>query len=360
MNERANLPSASSAHRYALCPGSFLLEQQAPPEETNEDAELGHRIHAWLASDPIQLSPDELELAERCREQAHALIQEHMDGGHGQTVREERIWAFDDDFAKSWSGKPDLVVHNSTRAIVIDFKTGRGDVEDSVNNLQLRALAVLVADQYAVEWVTVAIVQPHAGPPSVCHYGPDCLTTATIEVSQLMRRVLQPNHPRIPSAAACQYCRAKSICPEAQATVNTLPTLVTRQGREITMTGEQIARFLELAPVAEDAIEAVRALAKRRLGEDPGAVPGWGLKPGAERQTITDPEAVFGRFSAIGGTSQQFIRAVKVVKAEFKAAVREATGRKGRELDETIDGILDGLTETKTTAPSLVREKGTR
>lgn len=357
MSERENLPSASSAHRYALCHGSFILEQQAPEQTPSDDAALGNRVHAWLAGERVQLEPDELDLAMRCKAQADELIATHVDGGR-MSEREVRIWAFDDQFRKAWSGKPDLIVINGDRALVIDYKTGRGDVEEATGNLQLRALAVLVADQYAVEEVVTAIVQPLAGPPSVAIYGHADLAVAAIQMHELMARVRKPGQPRNPSESACRYCKAKSICPDVQATVEKLPALVTRTGREIAMTGEQIARFLELAPVAEDAIEAVRGLAKRRLAEDPASVPGWALKPGATRETITKPEELFGRFSAIGGTSEQFIRSVKISKTDFKTAVREATGRKGRELDDTIDGLLEGLTESKQAAPSLVREKG--
>lgn len=357
-DERGGLPSASSAERYAQCPGSFLLEQQASEPPTSPDADTGNRIHAWLAGEAVDLSDDERELAVRCDQQALALIAEHGPAGDASIIREERIWAWDaDTMTKAWSGKPDVVVVAWKRALVIDYKTGRGDVTESAANLQLRTLACLVADQHGVEEVVTAIVQPLAGEPTVCRYSPEDLRAAGIEVANLMHRVTRPGQPRNPSADACRYCRAKGICPEAQGVAKTMPQLVTRDGREITMTGEQIARFLELAPVAEDAIEAVRALAKRRLADDPTAVPGWALKPGATRETITDPEQLFARFSAIGGTSAQFIAAVKVGKSDFKAAVKAATGRKGRELDETLAGLLDGITEAKTAAPSLVQQK---
>jgi hypothetical protein len=39
------------------------------------------------------------------------------------------------------------------------------------------------------------------------------------------------------------------------------------------------------------------------------------------------------------------------------AAVKTATGKKGKELDGFVEIMLEGCTEAKTTAPSLVQDK---
>jgi hypothetical protein len=87
------------------------------------------------------------------------------------------------------------------------------------------------------------------------------------------------------------------------------------------------------------------------------AIPGWKLKPGSVRETITQPETVFGRFVEVGGTQAQFVGAISITKTKLKDAVKSATGRKGKELDAVVETILDGCTESKQTAPSLVADK---
>lgn len=363
-DERANLPSASSAHRYAQCPGSYMLEQTVPVPPTSADATLGNRVHAILAGEPVaDVTDEERELAGRCDQELSALLNEWA--GPGETadrltfVREERLWAFDG-LGKAWSGKPDLVAidRQLKRGLVVDYKTGRGDVDLAAGNHQLRALAVLVADQYDLDHVTVAIVQPLAGRPSTCIYSPDDLERARLEVQQVMRAARQPGQPRVPSVAACKYCRAKEVCPEARAVVEVIPSVVTRDGREIAMSPERIAAFLEAAQIAEGVIESIRAKAKRMLEEAPGSVPGWALKPGATREKIREIQTVFSRFLGMGGTQEQFMPAVSLTKTAFKDAVRAATGHKGKSLDATVAQILEGCTEASTAAPSLVREKG--
>jgi hypothetical protein len=66
---------------------------------------------------------------------------------------------------------------------------------------------------------------------------------------------------------------------------------------------------------------------------------------------------VFGRFVEAGGTQAQFVGAISITKTKLKDAVRSATGRKGKELEGLVEAILDGCTESKQTAPSLVADK---
>lgn len=302
-DERASLPSASSAGRYALCPGSFLLEQQVKePEVSSSDATAGNRIHAWLAGEPLQtLSDDERELALDCIRQRKELAQTVF--GHEQlhTHIEVRYWSFDELFRRSWSGKPDVVFFKQNKALIIDYKTGRGEVEDAVGNLQLRSLAVLLAEyDPEVKEITVAIVQPYAGKPSVCTYSGEDLDQAKVQIHELMARVKRPGQPRNPSQPACKYCKAKPICPEAQAVVETMPAMIQKESGEIIMSPEQIAAFLDKIPLAEAVIESVRGKARRIL-EAGGSIPGWKLKPGTVRETITKPDIVFGRFVQAGG-----------------------------------------------------------
>jgi CRISPR/Cas system-associated exonuclease Cas4 (RecB family) len=342
--------------RYQLCPGSWLAEQ-GQPSETSEDAETGNRIHAALAGEIVTppLTDNEERVREACNIQGEALMDEVV--GDNKATREQRIWSLDE----RWSGKPDVValsqVHLDRHALVIDYKTGRGDVTDATGNMQLRALAVLVADQFWADRVTVAIVQPLAGPVSTCTYDSAALDVARAEITAIIDSIHKPDAPRIPSAKACKYCRAKGVCPEAQKLAMDTPLMVSRNGRELSISPERIAEFMEQVPAIEAVVEAVKAKAKRMLEADPAAIPGWTLKPGGETETIVDPTTVFNRAAAAGVSSEAFMGCVKVTKTPLKEAIRGATGLKGRALDARMDEILAGCVETKPKAPSLAKIK---
>lgn len=288
---------------------------------------------------------------EACKAQAQALLDAivpHRD----QLILERRYWR-----AQQWSGKPDMVAIDSIFAegLVIDYKTGRGEVASADGNMQLRALAVLVSMEHRLDKVTVAIVQPLAGESSVCVYKSDDLRKARIEISDILTAIYQPNAPRRPSAKACKYCKAKAVCPEAISMAEAAPLAVSRDGNTLVITPERMAEFLGQIPAIEAVVEAVRAKAKRMLEVDPQSVPGWTLKPGSVRESVTDPATVFGRFVAAGGTQEAFMPCVSVTKKDFKAAVKAVTGANGKALDAQIETMLDGCTEAKASAPSLVK-----
>ncbi len=355
-DERKNLPSASSMERYQLCPGSWRAEQ-GQPDETSEDAETGNRIHAALAGEVVTppLTDDEERVAKACGEQLWELLE--STGCLRRVYTEERLWSLDG----RWSGKPDVATmkENGLAALVVDYKTGRGDVTDATSNLQLRALAVLVSDEVWADEVTVAIVQPLAGPVSTCTYDSAALDVARAEITGIIDAIQKPDAPRIPSAKACQYCKAKAICPEARNAsvampMSNIPAGTTPDAIAATLTSETLAEFLERAQFATKVIDACRDEARRRIqaGE---SVPGWKLKPGSERETITDPTTVFNRASLLGVNAEAFMGCVSVAKGKLKDAVKLATGDKGKALDERMQSVVYGCIELKRTAPSLVK-----
>lgn len=365
-DERERLPSASGMERLALCPGSFLLEVQHGQKTTSDDANIGSRIHDWLAWRKVQLTPEEQEIADACEEQAKRVFEEWEAAGPGHNsdvIREQRMWARDaDGLDRTWSGKPDFVAiiqrdNGTRRALVVDYKTGRGDVTQAAGNMQLRAIAVLVSEEFSVQEVRVAIVQPLAGRPTVCDYDDIALVAAEVEINSIVRWAMKPGQERRPSPAACKYCSAKHACPEGRNLALAMAQPLARDGGVILLTPEEMAGFLHAARAAEAIIESVREKARRMLEEDDKAIPGWKLKPGVARESITNPQLVFDRVAALGATGTQFMSAVTVAKGKLESIVRELTGEKGKGLKARMDGILEGATETKHAAPSLAPEK---
>lgn len=361
-DERKGKPSASAVHRYAACPGSFLLEQQVPEEAPSSDATMGNRIHAALAGEQVspRLTEEENRIADWCSEQEAELVIKMYGGTLVEPMREVRLWATDEHQEETWSGKPDAVYLYHGRALVIDYKTGRNKVSAAEENLQLRALAVLVHDMLGTSDITVAIIQPLAGPPTVCWYSGSDIDQSSIEINALMRQVTLADQPRIPSAESCKYCRAKAICAEAREAalappLRNQPLDLTPDAIAATLTHETLSEFLRKAPQAEAVIDACRAEARRRI-EAGDTIPGWRLKPGATRETITRPDMVFDRFLALGGTQDQFMPAVTIAKGKIKDALKAATGTKGRELEAKMDALLFECVESKQGAATLVED----
>lgn len=367
MDERGNLPSASAASRYAACLGSWELERQVAEVESSGDAATGNRIHSALAMEPVtNLTTDETYIIERCREQEAELVANTFGGYETNCFREKRLWSLDADGNRLWSGKPDVIytaeVQGNQWGLIIDYKSGRGAVEDASQNLQLRCLVALLDESwgFTMDRITVAIIQPLAGYASVSSYYHQDIHDAIVESSELMSSVKKRGQPRTPSESACKYCKGKPYCSEARdlavaPPLTNAPEGTTPDAIAATLTNQTLAAFLDRAAQAEAVIEACRAEARRRLGEG-DAIEGWTLKDGSVREAITDSEKVAARFLELG-TYEQLSPAITLNKTKLKEAIKTATGFKGQQLNAKLDALLDGCTESKTSQPILTKTK---
>lgn len=355
-DDRLGLPSASGAERLHNCPGSWLLERTCPPLPSTADADSGIRIHAALAGFDVKLSDEEEKTRQECERLCAELVEVWYPFSAGRSLlSEKRIALRDAQLSPLLTGRFDRLYFSAgDNGLLIDWKTGHTGAEVAASNLQLRALAVMAANEYGLNAVRVAIIQPNAAPQvSVADYDCDDLSTAERLLSAALAAAQSPLSPRKPGAW-CQYCRAKAVCPEFR-----------EQGLAVAkfscglpdMPGDQLATLLDQCKLAEQVVDAARSEAKRRLTENPEAIPGWRLKPGRHTETVTKPQDVFARAYARGVRQEDFLSCVTVGKAKLEAAVKAATGFKGMALESTMDVILDGCTETKVSAPILERVK---
>lgn len=364
-DERSGLPSASAASRYAACLGSWWLEKQIAEGVATHDATIGNRIHAALAMEPVEnLTSDETWTIDRCREQELELVKATFP----ETIeepsvwREKRLWSIDDRGVKLWSGKPDVIYVVGSAGLIIDYKSGRGAVEDAAENLQLRCLVALLDENFGFTFdrITVAIVQPLAGLPSVAVYESADIRNAIAESADLMEQIQKIGHPRTPSESACKYCKGKPYCQEARELavappLRNAPEGITPDAIAATLTNQTLGAFLDRASQAEAVIEACRAEARRRLSEG-DAIEGWTLKEGSVRESISNSEIVASRFLELG-TYEQLSSAITLNKTKLKDALKVATGTKGRDLESKLDQLLAGCTESKTGQPTLTKIK---
>ena len=276
-DERLGLPSASSASRYAACLGSWQLEKQIAEGAVTNDATIGNRIHSALAMELVDnLTSDETWTIDRCREQELELVKATFPEATEEpnVWREKRLWSIDDRGVKLWSGKPDVIYVVGSAGLIIDYKSGRGAVENAAENLQLRCLVALLDENFGFTFdrITVAIVQPLAGPPSVAVYESQDIRNAIAESADLMEQIQKIGHPRTPSESACKYCKGKPFCPEARelavaGPLTNTPEGITPDAIAATLTNQTLAAFLDRSAQAEAVIEACRTEARRRLAE---------------------------------------------------------------------------------------------
>lgn len=355
-DERLDLPSASSRDRDSRCPGARNLIRALRltghlVERTHSWTESGTRIHDAVAGEDIDLDHSE----EAARETVVARIAKLREdlGVPPDAVEhvERRLW-LRDGLLRVSSGKPDIVLVYGNTALIPDIKTGWGDVEHEASNLQLRAYAVLAWLEHGVDRVIVAIAKAQGARPVPVEYGPAELEVARQEWLAEIAETNKPGAKRVAGNVQCNYCPAKLHCPEAQKAVPEL-AMVTIHEPGLVVSNQDLAALLDRCGHAKKMIGEIEAEAKRRLADDPEALPGFKLVPGSKRSTITDLATVFARCNAHGIAAEDFTAACTITKTNLTAALKDALQLKGKALNTVIDEVLDGCTEEKQSAPQI-------
>ena len=399
---RQGLPSASGLYRLRNCPGSYRMERDAiargmTPPDDSEAAASGTRIHRWLETESEEdwnaLSYAEQEVAARCQSQARWLLADFAKQ-HGEVTWETRearraINAFGVTFDASkpadriGTGQADLIATAGNHALMIDYKTGRGDITPADANDQLRGLAAL--SHRMVESVTVAIIAPLAGQPTVAVFNPVALKAAR---AWLVQSWLQAPNGGLTVAGGdwCQYCKAQLIC-RAYADYNA-ETLIplTQEGLPADKAKEAIfarayesdaatlAEMGERVKMLEWGAAAIKSAIRKRLEEggrdaDELKAAGWSLKEEGGAREITDPDKAAQLLAPLlagaeGGATAALMRSAKLSAATLTEELHKASGKKsttrynitGKEAKELLASTL-GILITQKPRTKLVHGK---
>jgi hypothetical protein len=356
MDERQGLPSASSIHRLAACPGSWRLEK-GQPDTVSAESESGTRIHAWLAGEDVSLTPEESELAEACVSQAERIIDCWSEGMIYDTHHERRLWLEVSPGIRVMSGQADLIAVAGRRGIILDYKTGRGEVQDPTDNLQLRALAVLASLNLSLTEITVAIIQPLAtSAPKLCKYTVQDLSFAHLELLRLIVESQKPDAPLIPGDRQCKYCKATLICPARRQQLDQL-ALTTIHETGLTVSNQDLVALLDKCGPAAKLIGQIKAEAFRRAEEDPEAWRelGFEIQTPKGRNEISDIATVTNRLNEMGVPWPEITAKCKLPKTAVKDLLRPVVKGKDITLKDAEWKVLKGAMEQKAGKPKLCR-----
>lgn len=383
-------PSASPAEANTKCLGKFLAERGLPelPRDKDDLADSGNIVHAlWTGKfDPDKHrtpTPEEVDKSYALIDAEEKACTEYFGDEWPKTMRfvETRLTLSISDLPGialsskvvlpvpaneilRCSGQFDVArVHTPTqRVLILDGKTGWNDVTANPRNLQLRWLAGLYYENISAEEIAVGILRPFGKPSPLCVYSKDDLAKAVLEMESQVRAMFDPQAKRTPGEEQCRYCRARNVCREradwlSAALPALVPALLPMTLPVSEWTPAQRTAFLDVEKGCREWIDEVKAQMKPILEKDPDAAPGYALRDGKTLETIVDAQKVFSRFIEAGGTAEQFMPAVKILKDKLKQAVRDSVGSKGKELELQIRLLLEGCVESKKCEPSIVKVK---
>lgn len=397
-DERHGAPSASTIHRTDNCPGWMKFSAAFPPMEAGEDAIAGTRIAEALEHGPHTeqweaLTALEQQTAAMCWNQTLSVIGQWAEVHDDNADVEAEIWdngykevrlgltvlgkSIPTDGSKAKfivTGKSDFYALRNDTALVIDHKSGRGEVIESSANPQLRANAVLVWLAHpGVEEVSVAIIQPWVGKPQMARFDGPALHSARDWLTAVIRKEQQATAEDRCAGEWCKYCPCAGGCPTldganvttlAPLNLDTLPEDKAKEAlfaRAMAIEPETLLEMMDrryLMTLAASAIEG--AIRTRVEAGDPVICAEWALTEGTKVRNITDAAKAFEALQGHGLTLTDMWSAVKVAISPLETALRIKSGKKttkdGKESSHynlSVEDAKQTLTETLTTAGAL-------
>jgi len=251
--------------------------------------------------------------------------------------------------AMAWigSGQADRIMQCGNHILIIDYKTGRGDVTPADANDQLRGLAPLVS-HFWPESVEVAIVAPLTGQPTTAAFSRESLKASKAWLVQTWLQA--PESILTVSGPWCQYCPARLICRAYAAhNVQTLAPL-TQDGlpdgkvkeamfaRAYESDVATLAEMGERVKMLKWGAAAITSAIRKRLEEggrdaEELKAAGWSLKEEGGAREITDPDKAAQLLAPLlagaeGGATAALMRAAKLSAATLTEELHKASGKK--------------------------------
>ena len=305
----SNIVGGSTAKRVINCPGSVALVQKMPPRLGGDAADQGtlcHNAMAMLLEDPsLEIKSvlgmkynDQVMTADLIDEKiipAMAALNEIDPDGDMEYRVESHV-----NFGKLLPGvfgSADLIGRMKDRAVVLDWKFGRGEV-DVEENEQLLFYAAGAMRTKGLEWafedvseIECVIVQP----PAVKRW-----TTTVDRVRQFERELVAAvttsahSYAPLNVGAHCKFCPAKPICPQMTGAAERALRVQIKD-----LDPAKIGEYLATADLIERWVTDLRELAHQIL-ETGEPVPGYKLVPKRPTRQWVDDEKAYLALTGLG------------------------------------------------------------
>lgn len=296
----------SSLRSKEICPG------YQSRQSTNPMAELGTRVHAALETDDFSNLPNSFEvmLAERCVE-ARANVMNFFNFYPKETFREIRLDIDLEDGCHTFGTADEAMVSGDT-ILAVDWKIGRGAIDDASVNAQAQAYTLGLFQKFPdVETVHFTFIIPQRDEITYATFTRADIPRITLRLSTIIRRAEhvhalwdsgQQVPPELlnPQTSICCYCANQHRCAAlAKHALNLagkydtdieIPDIV--HGSEID-DPETIAKLLPLVPIFEDWAAGIRKRSRDMVLVDGVEIPGFAMKERAGSKTITSARAAW-------------------------------------------------------------------
>jgi hypothetical protein len=299
-NRAHALLSASSAHRWLLCPPSAVAAEAYPAQDTDYTREgtLAHEVAEWMASGASKRGPslkkgvDDGVTAEMldCARAYADYIQEQLKGPDAVVLLEKRV-----DFSP-WVpegfGTADCIIIQGNTMDVIDYKFGKGVAVSAEDNPQEKLYCLGALNDYGFAY-DITKVRLHIFQPRINNISVDELTVEELlewgdkTVKPTADKAIKGEGDYTPGKDQCQFCPHAGRC---QALTKVCTEYVTTHGMRAgvpVLAPWEVAEVLSMEPLVTLWLKRVKDQALTTLMSG-GEIPGYKVVAGRGTRTWAD------------------------------------------------------------------------
>ena len=265
------------------------------------------------------------------------------------------------DYVEKIFGTADDVIIKGTHADVVDYKFGRGAIDDADVNVQGQAYLLGVMDKFPqVETATVHFIAPRRDELMTHDYTRDDVETIRLRLRVIVDRALQPEPKLRPTTDVCRFCKHRVDCPALSAELLPLAKKYDDGGKafEVMLRDELnpeqiddpevIGKMKHVGFLLKSWMEAVDKRALQLAVEEGHDVHGYDLAFRAPVAKVDDTQAAYEALRDVL-TPEEFMGACKVTVAAIakKVAEKKPRGEKKNARPEVETALMaEGLLNT--------------
>ncbi|HEU4344074.1 MAG TPA: hypothetical protein VFU31_21170 [Candidatus Binatia bacterium] len=333
------------------------------PEVDTEYSVAGQRLHHAAATlDFRGLDEPEIELVQEKLEQRDRFLESLGLPLKSEAYHTEHTLPYVLPGGAEILNHADFVGTFPAKGAVVDYKFGFEEVDPPDQNHQLMVYIGALAQKTVCDEYYGLIIPRFGRPAPPVIYRRDLMPAVWTLINMTYAKAMAPGARRIPSFDACRYCKGLQlgVCPEARSlalSTTEASKLIASPEVELTkMSPETRTKLFDAFKLAETLKAQFSKAAKVLLEKDPEFIPGYRLsKEGEVRTKVTDLIALRDRLNDLMIMTDDFLKICSISNKALSAAVRSATGLKGRALEARIEQLTKGLVDSTPVERSLER-----
>lgn len=279
------------------------------------------------------------------------------------------------DRASKIFGTVDRVIIVGSHVDLVDFKFGRGEIDDADINIQGQAYLLGVMDKFPeLKTATVHFIIPRRDEVLTHEYTREDMEDIRLRINMIVEKAMLEDAEAIPNTEGCRYCKHKLSCPalsekmlplakKYSASVNDFEiNLWDNYSPAEIQDPEVLGKMMNVSQVVDKWAAAVKKQALDLAVEEGEEIPGYDLRFRNASAKITDSQAAFESIEHML-TPEEFMKACSVTPAAIAKAYAEKlpSGEKKNartKVDESLEesGII-APEEERTMTPYLRRSK---